>query len=174
MAVAEKIKLPGESTTSPSFASPQIATAADVRQSQQVTGGMPAPAAPKATVTSATPMSQSTPSQPGGSGTSTLIPKAPSPTVTSVPTVPTSTGAPPGVPLTSATAAPMTSPQTPNGQTPPPTVPPPPTVGLAPTMGSIQGKNAAEDDYLQAKNQYEQELYNAALKIGRASCRERV
>lgn len=146
--VAEKIKLPGESTTSPSFTSPQIQTAADVRQSQQVTGGMPAPTPPKAPVASP-PTSQSTPSQPGGSTTSTVIPKV-SPTVASpgVATVPTSTGAPPGVPQTAA---------------PPPVTPPPPTVGLAPTLGSIQGHNAAEDAWLQANNQYNQDLYNAAL-----------
>jgi hypothetical protein len=153
----EKIKLPGESTTNPSFASPQIQTAADVRQSQQVTGGMSTPSITTPTVKSPAPSVTPEATAPKQT-TSSIIPSTSSstepkatPAVTSAPattpasTVPTSSGAPPGVPLTT------------------PNVPPAPTVGLAPTMGSTQGKNAAEDDYLQSKNENAQKLYEAAL-----------
>lgn len=155
----QKIKLPGESTTNPSFASPQIQTAADVRQSQQVTGGMSAPSVTTPTVKSPAAPPAATPEAAPKQTTSSIIPATSSstapkatpavtsatPATTPASTVPTSSGAPPGVPLTT------------------PNVPPPPTVGLAPTMGSTQGKNAAEDDYLQSKNENAQKLYEAAL-----------
>lgn len=144
-----KVKLPGEGqqgVNQPSFASPEIQTAPDVRQSQQVTGGMPAP-------TPSAPTTTSIPSVPNANATTTSaapVPSAPkaTSTVSSVPTVaaavtpaatvPTSTGAPPGVPAT----------------TPPP---------LPPTPKSLEGKNAAENDWILAQNEQAQKLYDAAL-----------
>lgn len=145
----EKLKVPGEpSTTNPSFASPNIQTAPDVATSQKVAGNAAAPTDTSTVIP---------PTQPGAQNpTSTAAPAAPKPsaTVSSVgpptapqaSTVPTTSGAPPGVPNTSAA--------------PPPT---PPTVGLAPTPKSILGKNAAEDEWIQAQNENAMKLYEAAL-----------
>lgn len=149
-----KLKIPGESTTTPSFASPQIQTAPDVRQSQAVAGNAPSvgnasPSVPSQTsepkakeVKVPTVTSQNAQATSASTPTSSVIPAT-----SATATVPTATGAPPGVPAT----------------TPPVTVPPP-TVGLAPTAKSIQGKNANEDEFLQAQNENAQKLYEAALQ----------
>lgn len=140
-----KLKIPGESTIDPSFASPNVQTASDVGTSQKVAGKAASP-----TVSSA-PNTSSTVIPPGVPGTqNTTVPPAPKASatvasgVTPAPaaTVPTSTGAPPGVPATT---------------------PPVPTVGMAPTPKSIQGHNAAEDDFIQAQNEQAMKLYEAAL-----------
>lgn len=152
---------PPESTTNPTFTSPQIQTAADVKTSQAVAGNAPAPKIPSVPNASQTTPSLGAGGQPAPSNPqateqqntpspkpSVSSPKAPAPTPTvssaspataPVPTVPTTTGAPPGVPLTT------------------------PTIGLPPTMKSAQGQNANEADYTQAQNEYNQKVYEAAL-----------
>lgn len=147
--MAEKLKIPGESTTNPSFAAPQVQTAPDVATSQKVAGIAASP------TTSSVPNENSTVIPPGVAGAqSTTVPPAPKATATvssgtgpaaapATATVPTSTGAPPGVPATAP--------------------PPVPTVGMAPTPKSIQGHNAAEDDFIQAQNETQMKLYEAAM-----------
>lgn len=146
-----KLKIPGESTTNPSFASPQIQTAPDVAQSQAVAGNAPAPT--NTSTTGASPVAQSeTPTLKAPTVRSSAANTATSPTASSVipgasaasqatATVPTTSGAPPGVPQTT----------------------PAPSVGLAPTPKALQGHNAAENDWIGAQNENQQKLYEAAL-----------
>lgn len=148
-----KLKVPGESTTNPSFASPQIQTAPDVRQSQAVAGNAPAPG--NSSSTGASPPSQSeapvlkaptvrSAAINSPSATPTASSVIPSTGGASQATVPTTSGAPPGVPQT-APAVPTSS------------------AGLAPTPKALQGHNAAEDDWITAQNENSQKLYEAAL-----------
>lgn len=148
-----KLKIPGESTTNPSFASPQIQTAPDVAQSQAIAGNAPSASNASSSVTSQTPASKPTEikaptvtsqsAQPASASTPTTSSVTPATGAAPTATVPTVTGAPPGVPATT----------------------PPPTVGLAPTPKSIQGKNSAEDSFIQSQNENAQQLYEAALQL---------
>lgn len=161
MAEPNKLKVPGESTTNPSFASPNIQTAPDVAQSQAVAGNAPTPTGqPSAPV--GTPQQSSTVIPPAPApGTGNVTAPTPSATVSSATpstaapaTVPASTGAPPGVPNTGQNVPVV------GGGT---NVPVTPTVALPPTMKSLQGKNAAENDWIQAQNENNMKLYEAAL-----------
>jgi len=190
----EKVKIPGESASSPppsgvvnqnpvagkpSFASPQIQTAADVSTSNALAGnsatpklaevlkqpekiqqnaaraassllgagGQPAPSNPQAVAAKA-PSGATTQKASGASSATTPAGNTggtPAPSSPTTATVPTSTGAPPGVPATEA-------------------VLPPPTGGLTPTMKSTQGANASEADWIEAQNENQERLYEAAMK----------
>lgn len=149
-----KLRIPGESTTNPSFAAPQIQTAPDVTKSLQVAGIPAVHATPDAGTTptapgsaSPAPTSPTTPKAPPAAGPETTNQGVPSgaPGAGGTPTVPTSTGAPPGVPNTA---------------------PPPPAVVMPPAPAppkTMEGRNAAETAWLTAKAENEQKLYEAAL-----------
>lgn len=184
-----RLKIPGESTTKPSFASPQIQTAPDVGMSQKVAGIAPplnnsatgpaaaTPGVPKEPTPLPVPQGGQ-PKPKTGPGNLPQLGEQGQPTPDNpnapgfapaggTPTVPTVTGAPPGVPNTSAlasasgvgtpAAAPLSGAATPGlpaATTPEPVLPPP---------KALEGKNAAENEYIQAQNENAKKLYEAAL-----------
>lgn len=179
LSTPEKLKIPGEkqasSATNPTFASPNIQTSADVRQSQAVAGKSPSPNTSQSAETpKPLPVIGASGQAPteNPQATQTPAPTTPAPkmasttpvssvpgliasqTTTSIPTMPAASGAPPGVPNTTLQAQSQVAPQAATA---------PPAVGLAPTMKSTQGKTAAESSYLVSQNETAQKLYEAAL-----------
>lgn len=152
-------KVPGESTTNPSFASPNIQTAPDVQTSQKIAGLTPTPnqsQTPNAsqsisqpTNVPSTPSAESvvnTPKPPQAETTNQGVastPGTPAPLPQQpTPTVPTTSGAPPGIPNTAVMPIPA--------QAPP---------------KALEGHNASQNELITAQNQQQQELYEAALKF---------
>lgn len=183
----------GNSTTNPSFAVPQIQTAPDVGVSQKIAGIAPTPNASVTPGASQLPPGQqhqqppagATPAKPPRGPGGQQIPQAPPPgqetPATPAPPTPTAPASPKvpkgggpettnqGVANTPGTPAPLpittpTVPTTTTGGIPGvPNTAAIPTVTLPPTAKALEGKNAAENDWITAQNEAAQREYEAGL-----------
>lgn len=157
-----KLKIPGESTTNPSFAAPQIQTAPDVGMSQKVAGIAPTPnqsVTPGASPAPPQATPANPPAGPAPQASQPQAPAAPGPE-TSNQGVANTPGTPAPLPITQPTIPPATTggiPGVPN------TAPLPPPVPVAAPPKALEGKNAAENDWITAQNENAQRLYEASL-----------
>lgn len=177
-------KLPQESasTTNPSFAHQNIQTAPDVATSQKVAGTAPSPNLP---LNNPPPAAGLGVSVPNAGGSHPMTPGA-SPNISQQTLEPAKPAAGAENAQTTPTAPSPASPETSNYQAPPtPTTPvqaggqgtvqapgappgvpnttPVVPVPVAPPPKAIEGKNAAEDEWLQSQAENQQKLYEAAL-----------
>ena len=166
-----RLKLPYEQE--PAASSTGIMTAPDVRQSERTTKGSPVPKATQ-TVASVPAASTAKPENPtttaqipgqaqaNAAGVSTAgepAPKTATPAVASGAAPAVAAGAPPGVPETTPPPAAAATPLPNAPPVPTPQLPPAPT---APTMKSVVGSTASQQELENAENSWSDALYKAA------------